>query len=657
MSTIVLRSVKGSPLTNTEVDTNFSNLNTDKLEAATSATLTNKTINLTSNTLVATSAQLAAAVTDETGTGALVFANSPTLVTPALGTPASGVVTNLTGTASININGTVGATTANTGAFTTLAASGAVTLSGGTANGVAYLNGSKVLTTGSALTFDGSNLTATTSALYPNITIASSGNNAIFGFKINNTGTGGVDWRVEQGRSSVGDFNISAPGVTGSPLYVINAASTVHYWSTTSGEQMRLTSTGLGIGTTTTTNGRLNVSAGTAATGNSAFLSNPDGTFNPYLQIQHSSAGVKLFNGSSFGAAANNLIFGNSGTAETMRIDGSGNLGLGVTPSAWTAPYRTFQTGTGIGIGGVFGRTDGSNLINFGLNWAYTGGASLTYVASSFATNYAQELGAHKWYTAASGTAGNAISFTQAMSLNSAGTLLIGRTDAVGVSAQIAVASASDAAIQLTKNGVISTRVMAVTTGLAFGVDLADGVTERARITSGGDLLVGRTAPWDLDTSNTSGGGVNPSGYVWASRESGTSGYFKRYTTTGSLVEFLYGTSGVGSISTNGSITLFNTTSDYRLKTVVGAVTGQGARIDALQPVEYTWNADGSRTRGFLAHQFQEVYASSVSGAKDAVDDEGKPVYQSMQASSSEVIADLVAEIQSLRARLAAANL
>ena len=87
-----------------------------------------------------TSANLAAAVTDETGSGALVFANSPTLVTPALGTPASGVVTNLTGTASININGTVGATTATTGNFTTLTATadsaftstGALTISKGT---------------------------------------------------------------------------------------------------------------------------------------------------------------------------------------------------------------------------------------------------------------------------------------------------------------------------------------------------------------------------------------------------------------------------------------------------------------------------------------------------------------------------------------------
>jgi hypothetical protein len=80
------------------------------------------------------SANLAAAVTDETGSGALVFATSPTLVAPALGTPASGVVTNLTGTASININGTVGATTANSGSFTTLAASSPASFAAGTAS-------------------------------------------------------------------------------------------------------------------------------------------------------------------------------------------------------------------------------------------------------------------------------------------------------------------------------------------------------------------------------------------------------------------------------------------------------------------------------------------------------------------------------------------
>jgi hypothetical protein len=81
------------------------------------------------------SANLAGALTDETGSGAAVFATSPTLVTPALGTPSSGTVTNLTGTASININGTVGATTPNTGAFTTISASGEITANGGIALG------------------------------------------------------------------------------------------------------------------------------------------------------------------------------------------------------------------------------------------------------------------------------------------------------------------------------------------------------------------------------------------------------------------------------------------------------------------------------------------------------------------------------------------
>jgi len=90
-----------------------------------------KTLVVTTDKLSAlaatTSAELAGVISDETGSGALVFANSPTLVTPILGTPQSGTVTNLTGTASININGTVGATTPSTGAFSTLSASSGIT--------------------------------------------------------------------------------------------------------------------------------------------------------------------------------------------------------------------------------------------------------------------------------------------------------------------------------------------------------------------------------------------------------------------------------------------------------------------------------------------------------------------------------------------------
>ena len=100
-----------------------------------------------------------------TGSGAVVLATSPTLVTPSLGTPSALVGTNITGTAaglSIGGNAATATTATNvsggTSSVTSETVSGNLTLSGGTANGVAYLNGSKVVTTGSALVFDGTNL-------------------------------------------------------------------------------------------------------------------------------------------------------------------------------------------------------------------------------------------------------------------------------------------------------------------------------------------------------------------------------------------------------------------------------------------------------------------------------------------------------------------
>jgi ribulose kinase len=112
----------------------------------------------------------------------------------------------------------------------------------------------------------------------------------------------------------------------------------------------------------------------------------------------------------------------------------------------------------------------------------------------------------------------------------------------------------------------------------------------------------------------------------------------------------------IGNVTRVGTtnMVIYNTTSDHRLKTVAGAVTGQGARIDTLNPIDYLWTEGGQQARGFLAHEFQTVYPNSVTGTKDQVDADGKPVYQAMQAATSEVIADLVAEIQSLRTRLTA---
>jgi len=120
------------------------------------------------------------------------------------------------------------------------------------------------------------------------------------------------------------------------------------------------------------------------------------------------------------------------------------------------------------------------------------------------------------------------------------------------------------------------------------------------------------------------------------------------------IFNFIRGTTTVGQIVTTNSTCAYNSVSDYRLKEITGPVVDSGTFIDALKPKVGTWKSDGSKFVGFIAHEFAEVSPLSVSGEKDAVDADGKPAYQSMQAGTSEVIANLVAELQSLRKRLAA---
>jgi hypothetical protein len=104
---------------------------------------------------------------------------------------------------------------------------------------------------------------------------------------------------------------------------------------------------------------------------------------------------------------------------EAMRIDNRGNLGLGVQPSAWNVGYKAVQ----IANSALWAAT---NDLHLTLNTLWDG--AYKYIDSGYATRYNQYLGQHLFYTAPSGTAGNAITFTQAMTLTANGRLLLGTT-------------------------------------------------------------------------------------------------------------------------------------------------------------------------------------------------------------------------------------
>jgi hypothetical protein len=103
-----------------------------------------------------------------------------------------------------------------------------------------------------------------------------------------------------------------------------------------------------------------------------------------------------------------------------------------------------------------------------------------------------------------------------------------------------------------------------------------------------------------------------------------------------------------GSISTNGTGTTYGTASDYRLKENIAPMTGALETVAALKPVTYKWKVNGSNGQGFIAHELQAVVPDCVTGEKDAVGKDGKPVYQGIDTSF--LVATLTAAIQEQQA-------
>jgi hypothetical protein len=163
-------------------------------------------------------------------------------------------------------------------------------------------------------------------------------------------------------------------------------------------------------------------------------------------------------------------------------------------------------------------------------------------------------------------------------------------------------------------------------------------LVERARFDHNGNLLVGATG--------AAGGTI----VIGNADATGTGLYVNLTTSAHYLQRFAVNSSVVGTITTNGTTTAYNTSSDYRLKEDIRPMTGALAKVAALKPCTYKWNADGSDGEGFIAHELAEVCPQAVTGEKDAVDEDGSPKYQGVDTSF--LVATLTAAIQELKAEL-----
>jgi hypothetical protein len=180
----------------------------------------------------------------------------------------------------------------------------------------------------------------------------------------------------------------------------------------------------------------------------------------------------------------------------------------------------------------------------------------------------------------------------------------------------------------------------------SIGTSTAGGSLGNAvNIDLSGNLLVGVTSSI-ADGANTTSGVTIAKGFSWIANSDAT--YFQRLASDGTVQRFLRGATQVGSISVTSTTTSYATSSDYRLKNTIAPMTGALAKVAALKPVTYKWNADNSDGEGFIAHELAEVCSHAVTGEKDAVDAEGKPQYQGIDVSF--LIATLTAAIQEQQA-------
>jgi hypothetical protein len=289
--------------------------------------------------------------------------------------------------------------------------------------------------------------------------------------------------------------------------------------------------------------------------------------------------------------ASANIRWYNNGS-ERMRLDSSGNVGIGATPNAWGGAYKALQIGGGAS-GNFLNFQAPSQLISCN---AYYNGSNYVYQSSNYAgiSDFnGSSAGGFSWRLAASGTAGNTPSFTQAMTLNSSGQVLVGTTTAA-----------------------INSEIFAIQNG------------------GGGSVVMriqrsGQNAAY-LSTDNSNIFGVYDSG----------------------IVSRFYVTSAGSCQNTTGS---YGTISDAKLKENIIDATPKLAELMQVKVRNYGLKSEpNSKFLGFIAQELREIFPSMIEETPDE-DENGEPTGEvTLGIKTTVFVPILVKAIQELNAKVTA---
>ena len=536
----------------------------------------------------------------------------------------------------------------------------------------------------------------TAAAVSSNNTITLPSSNGVTGQLVKTLGSGVLDWSLLKESGSGGVLLGGSGGTAAEPSIAFNSDTDTGLYSpganqlalaTGGSGRLFINSSGqIGIGGITTPEATLDLGSGTLRIKNNSTDSSG------LLIYQDTSDTSKIYNYYN-----GPLLFGTN-NQERLRITSGGLVGIGTTASPSGSGVKlTIDGSSGGGIELVRANDGGGALLpssGGGLQFfTHTGAVgSETYSERARIDSSGRLLvgtfNGRNIADAAQGSiqvetvnfggisitnnrgdiSGANLAFGKQRSGSVGGTTIVQSDDGLGAilfgGADGTDLETQGARIEAAVDGTPGTNDMPGRLVFSTTADGASSPTERMRIQSNGVITFGPSTNISPAVSGVEGISIDSvNNYVAVVRGGYEAFAVGRLTSDGAAVRFYRNSTNVGDISVTTIATAYNTSSDYRLKENVVPLTGAVDRLNQLQVHRFNFIADPDRTvDGFIAHEAQAVVPECVTGEKDAIGDDGKPVYQGIDQSKlvpllTAALQEALAEIESLKARLTAAGI